>query len=594
VPIKLINPSRLEYYQSSRRIDVKPIKPTKHERSDSMGLTVQEALEIASLKKAKVVGGHQGLNNIIRFVNVMEVPEVIKWLRGEEFLVTTGFSIKDDATIRCRLIDDLAQKKVAALGIKPGPYLENVPEDMIDHADRIGLPLIELDPEIPYIEIIVPIFEILLNNQLYCLKRNEQIHNRLLEVLLSGNGFSSICQVLVEIVNNPVLITDRAGTLLSFAMPPLAKYHLKSDWENKLQDGLYNSSTNLCSLNPHHWHRIKLMVDDFTHDVVVVPIKANGDINGNLVIIESCSQLDEIGLIAVERASTIIALQFVKEKAVLETEYQIRGEILEDIIGGNFKSEKEIIRRASYLSFNLNTSLVVFVIAIDHSHSNLGSQGRRDEKTIQKIKSNILQVVHSAFRDYPGGAMLLGKSESINGLVHQASDDEASVLHRKLTEIANKIVMKFPKIKFSIGLGSVFNGVRNTKQSFEEATAAARIGRIMRGPFNVTLFEDLGPYRFLYKLKDTKAMTNYYSECLGRIIGYDQEHNTELLTTLNCYFKNDCSLSQTAKRLYIHKNSVIYRLKKIEELSGLSVNNSDECFNLHLCLKFGQLMGDFR
>ncbi|MDD2361240.1 MAG: PucR family transcriptional regulator ligand-binding domain-containing protein, partial [Syntrophaceticus schinkii] len=123
MPIKLINPSRLEYYQSSRRIDVKPIKPTKHERSDSMGLTVQEALEIASLKKAKVVGGHRGLNNIIRFVNVMEVPEVIKWLRGEEFLVTTGFSIKDDATIRCRLIDDLAQKKVAALGIKPGPYL---------------------------------------------------------------------------------------------------------------------------------------------------------------------------------------------------------------------------------------------------------------------------------------------------------------------------------------------------------------------------------------------------------------------------------------------------------------------------------------
>jgi purine catabolism regulator len=71
-----------------------------------MGLTVQEALEIASLKKAKVVGGHQGLNNIIRFVNVMEVPEVGKWLRGGELLITTGFPIKDDVNIRYRVMDD--------------------------------------------------------------------------------------------------------------------------------------------------------------------------------------------------------------------------------------------------------------------------------------------------------------------------------------------------------------------------------------------------------------------------------------------------------------------------------------------------------
>jgi purine catabolism regulator len=589
----IINLSPYDYSSNNYASLLKSIKPTKHKRSDSMGLTVEKALEVASLKKAKVVGGHQGLKNVIRFVNVMEVPEVTRWLRGGELLITTGFPIKDDADIRYRVIDDLIEKKVAALCIKPGPYLKKVPEDMIDRADRVGLPLIELDPEVPYIDIIVPIFEILLNNQLYCLKRNEQIHNRLLEVLLSGNGFSSICQVLVEIVDNPVIITDKADTIISFAVPSIAKYDLKSDWHKNILEALYNSNKNISSLNPHHWHRIELQIDNLAYNIVVVPIKANGDINGNLVIIESCSRLDEIGLIAVERASTIVALQFAKEKAVLETEYQIRGELLEDIISGNFKSEKEIIRRAGYLDFNVNTNSTVFVVTIDHSDVGFAGQGKRNEKTIQKIKSKILQEVHSVFRDYPGGAMLLGKSESITGLVRQASDAEASLLHRKLTEIANKIMIKFPKIKFSIGLGSVFNGVSNTKQSFEEAIAAARIGCILKGPSKISSFGDLGPYRFLYKLKDSAGMTDYYSEFLGKIIEYDKKHNTELTATLDCYFKNDCSLSQTAKSLYIHKNSVIYRLKKIEELTGLSVNNSDECFNLHLCLKFGQLIGDF-
>ena len=238
-----------------------------------MGLTVEKALEVASLKNAKVVGGHQGLKSVIRFVNVMEVPEVTRWLKGGELLITTGFPIKDDVDIRYRVIDDLIEKKVAVLCIKPGPYLKKIPEDMIAHADRVGLPLIELDPEVPYIDIIVPIFEILLNNQLYCLKRNEQIHNRLLEVLLSGNGFSSICQVLVEIVDNPVIITDKAGAIISFAMPPIAKYDLKSDWHKKIQEGLYNSNENLSSLNPHHWHRVELQIDNLAYNRHFAPLR---------------------------------------------------------------------------------------------------------------------------------------------------------------------------------------------------------------------------------------------------------------------------------------------------------------------------------
>ena len=100
-----------------------------------MSITVRQALEIGPLKRAKVLAG-QGLDRKITFVNIMEVPDVARWMKGGELLLTAGFALKDEADLRRRLIIELAQKGVAAFGIKPGKYFDEVPADMIQCADR--------------------------------------------------------------------------------------------------------------------------------------------------------------------------------------------------------------------------------------------------------------------------------------------------------------------------------------------------------------------------------------------------------------------------------------------------------------------------
>jgi purine catabolism regulator len=554
-----------------------------------VSITVREALEIPSFKNAKVISGHQGLNNIIRFVNVMEVAKIAKWLKGGELLITTGFPLKDDANIRRRIIYDLAEKGVAALGIKLGHYLEEIPADLVEYTSKVELPLIELDPDVPYSEIMIPLFEILLNEQLCRLKRSETIHNKVLEALLTGNGMASICETLADIENNPVFITDKVGNILANAVPGLIKPQLNTSWQNGVLESLKDSRIQLFSLNPHRWHRVVLQLNGSAQDVIIIPIKIHGDLSGNLVIIEWSGQLDEFELMSMEHASTIIALEFAKEKALLETECQIRGELLEDLISGHFKNEEEMIRRASHIKFNLNSSLVVFVIGLEGVENGRAALGKTDEKQLQKIKTETFNLTHSAFKDYPNGAMLLCRTDGITGLVRQSAKDEKDILAKKLAEIAKKITVKLPGLNFSIGLGRAYSGIRNIKRSYEEAVAAVRIGSLNRtaGPIR---FEALGPYRFLFQLKDSMDMKMYYDEYLGKIIAYDQENNSALLNTLICYFNHDCSLNRTAESLYIHKNSVIYRMKKIEEITGLSVNNADECFNLQLCLKLGQLI----
>lgn len=117
-----------------------------------------------------------------------------------------------------------------------------------------------------------------------------------------------------------------------------------------------------------------------------------------------------------------------------------------------------------------------------------------------------------------------------------------------------------------------------------------RIGRFLAGSASVTFFRDLGPYRFLYELKDSKSMLAFHRELIGKIELYDSQNQTELLNTLICYYKNDCNARITAKELFIHKNSVIYRVKRIEEIIGLNLSDPEDRFNLQLSLKLDQIL----
>ena len=153
-------------------------------------------------------------------------------------------------------------------------------------------------------------------------------------------------------------------------------------------------------------------------DLLVVPVDINGIVKGYLAIGEFYRELDEQDVMAIERASTIISLELMKEQAVFEAERKVRGELLEDLINGNFRYEEAVVRRASFLNFNLNCLLAIFVINTDGFEQFLQNSIRKDEMFAQEVKSYISDITHHVFLDYRGTAMLLSKSDGIIGLIN--------------------------------------------------------------------------------------------------------------------------------------------------------------------------------
>lgn len=552
-----------------------------------MGLTVRQALEIGKLQEAVVVAGHQGLDNQIFFVNIMEVPEVTKWMKGGELLVTAGFAFKDDLDSRKALIYDLAKKNVAAFGIKPGQYFSEVPKDMIEYANDVGLPLLQLPTDVPYMEFMLPIFEILISNQLCQLKRHEQIHNCMLEALLSGGGFLSICQALYNLLGKPIYMIDQTGNIINCVLGIQSEQCFSSEELTEAWQQLQNS---LLLCNPNRVHRMKLKFNEKYQDILLVPVQIDNHVSGYLLVEETGKSIDEQDLLAIEYAGTISALEFTKEKAVFEAERKVRGDLLEDLISGNFSMEETVIRRASFLNFNLNAKLAVFIINIDHFEKYVIYQANHRENHIQEIKNQTFENTHHAFLSYLGGVMLHIKSNCIVGLIGIDGEINEQKLRNEFQGICSKIKKRFPKINISVGMGKSYKGVRNIKNSYEEAEIALRVDRYMNGGDKVIFFQELGPYRFLYELKGSESMKVFHDEILGELKQYDIQNHANLINTLIGYFKNDCNYKHTAEEMFIHKNSVIYRIRKVEEITGLKLSSPEDRFNLQLCVKLQYLL----
>lgn len=163
-----------------------------------MGITVKEALSIGRLKEGKVVAGGKGLNRIVSYVDILEVPDVLNWLRGEELILTTGYAIKDRPDIQEKLVLELARINAAGIVIKLNRFLDNIPEKMIEKANEVNLPIIQIPPDIPYIEITHPLLKEILLRQ----NREKFINETLKEILYCYNGDEDFVKRKLQLLSN--------------------------------------------------------------------------------------------------------------------------------------------------------------------------------------------------------------------------------------------------------------------------------------------------------------------------------------------------------------------------------------------------------
>lgn len=242
---------------------------------------------------------------------------------------------------------------------------------------------------------------------------------------------------------------------------------------------------------------------------------------------------------------------------------QFDNELMLMLFDSNGVDVDAVIARGTCYHYNLTGSHRIAVISMQ----NIQSTFRTDEFPLVEKAMKYMESVRSliAFICRNNGWQVLSMvgSGSVILLLPFATRQTVTAM---LSEIKNQIVKNFDSPCIQIGVGQEYEHLNEVKRSRLEAERAVQV--VDEKDDDIVFYQDLGMYKVLFEVKSDAVMQSYVEEILGKVLTYDKENHTHLLETLEVYLTENCNLVRTAERLYIHRNSLVYRIRKLEEVTG--------------------------
>lgn len=557
---------------------------------ENIGITVEDALNLEALKRVEVVAGYKGIDSIIKSVNVMEVPDILDWVKQGEFLLTTIYSIKDDEEALNNLIPRLAENNLAGLGVKPGRYIEEIPQVMIEQANKFDFPLLELPYEVSFSELIESILLTILDKQANFLKHSLNMHENLMEVALEGGGLSKIADTLADLITYPVAIVDSKFKVLAFSQTNSEELTLEDITENDLEEQTSHYLNKELIKEDElvgRFKRTRVEINGKERCQMSIPIVGGEDQKGHIFVWEGEKELRKVDLIAIERSSTVAALEIVNQQAIFEVERKYQNELLYDLISGGFESKETIIERGHSIGWNLDKAyaLLLFDLTASQSSSN------DNQKEFQELKSRLLTELDAYFKSNHSEVILGDRGSNVVLLypVQEYLDEDLAEekIEDKVLDFAQQLVKVIEKLvedEVIIGVGNYYQEVEKLQDAYDEAKTALKVAEVINRDSNVIFFGDLGVYKLLYNL-NSKEINSFLQDTILPLLKYDEQHNTEFVETLQQYFLCNGNLKKMADNLYLHYNSVLYRIERIQEIMDLDLDDREDRLNLEIGLK---------
>lgn len=144
---------------------------------------------------------------------------------------------------------------------------------------------------------------------------------------------------------------------------------------------------------------------------------------------------------------------------------------------------------------------------------------------------------------------------------------------------------KHYKWSLSVGVGSVFHDLKDAALSLEQAKKALYMIRQCHKRHEIRIFEDTGIYRLFFEYNDASELENIYHSVLGELLEYDKKNECEFVKTLEAFLNCNCNIGLTSETLNVHRNTIKYRIKRIEEILNVDFADNNQCFNLRLAFK---------
>lgn len=241
-----------------------------------------------------------------------------------------------------------------------------------------------------------------------------------------------------------------------------------------------------------------------------------------------------------------------------------------------YEPTEEIYERAEAFGFDEKRKHIALFLSPDEKNGDLEHlmQAARQSLNLQSIIFTLIEN---------DGVVVIYDLPEMAQPVHELLGNL-----RKNIETFYQIYHK--KVTISAGAGDSFYSIRDLKDSVTEAKHALNMLHMCKRTGQYRMYEEMGIYQLLFSIKDDSMLKRIIEEQIGILQVYDQENISDLLTTLDVYLQEDCNITNTTQRLYVHRNTVKYRIKRIQELLGKDLHDVNVQFNLRLAFKIRKFL----
>jgi len=505
-------------------------------------LTVREMLGQDAMRGARVIAGANGLGRVVRGLNVMTVPDIVRWTKQDEFLLTTGYPLPRRGEDFCQLIEELAANGLAGLGVKLDEYLAEVPPVAAELADQAAFPIVVIPATQPLDDVLSQTFETIVNRQAAALARRQQIHDALLRIALTGGGLSRLCDELAEILlGATVVICDPAGYQLASAPRPGAPVQDFHDASGLVDTPRLTAGVHKDAETGTHWAAGVIRAGDMRYAFVL----AAGGPQG----------LPGVAGLAVEQAALVAALEITRDLAVLAVEQQFASNALHDLVTGTAADTDHALARAVRFGWDLQRPLAVLVAR------HCGAE-RGDEPSRQHEASALraVELWSLAIRDRDRNSAVAGFATELVAVVGATGAEAlARKVHADMTASIGR--------PYSVGVSQVGAGPVDIPRLYDEARVALQAGLRLSGSGTVTSFAGLGLYRLISNVSQPELRA-FVNDTLGPVLELPEPARTDLLKSLAVLSSTRFNVAESARILHYHYNTMRYRVTKLERLLG--------------------------
>lgn len=508
--------------------------------NEVMTLRIKDILLLQEFQYAKIISGKNLLDTEVNGATIVNTLEGFASVERGNFILTTGFPSFTDEAFK-QLIRSLAEKGVSGLGIKIGSNIPSISSDIQSFAGHYKLVIIELDSNIPWADLMIPIVNYVNYEQKLELEKIKNIYEAFQTFLLAKSDIQQLPSLMEKLLAKKTTIYLHAidKSYSSFVVPPV--------FENVLSNIVQTMKTQ--NLTKESFQELPI-------PVYVKPIYENRHLEGCIIIWE-CQMLGASWHnVAISQATAILLTELQKIKSILSLSQQNRSSFLLDVFRGKFNSIEEIVRVSKEVNWNL----------ADHPYQLLLIQLTFPDNQKQDAFIVTSQLIF-LLEKYTLTKICFDSNDYLVLLLDTTSEITADFICKKIDFLLAKYQLQ---AAYFGGVGRVY-ALPSIVKSYNEALISLHFAKTKKNLLaKVIHFEHLNFERILFSNHPIKEASFLQQEYLLPLKEFDQKKAAELYHTLKVFLFNNADFNKTAEQLFVHKNTVRYRLSLIKEISKLN------------------------